>query len=45
MDFKVQMVVFLSLIMFSYLLCFGSFTLSLTFPKDTGAWVVFELDI
>ena len=34
MDFKVQMVVFLSLILFSYLLCFGSFTLSLTFPED-----------
>ena len=34
MDFKVQMVVFLSLILFSYLLYFGSFTLSLTFLDD-----------
>uniref|UniRef100_F6I2T1 phosphogluconate dehydrogenase (NADP(+)-dependent, decarboxylating) n=1 Tax=Vitis vinifera TaxID=29760 RepID=F6I2T1_VITVI len=33
MDFKVQMVVFLSLILFSYLLCFGCFTLSLNFPE------------
>ena len=34
MDFNVQIVIFLSLILFSYLLCFGSFTLSLTFPED-----------